>query len=260
MAEMVKRCEACQFHAKQIHQPAQELQTIPLTWPFAVWRLDILGPFPRAQGGYRYLYITIDKFTKWVEVELMCTILARSVVKFIRGLVCHFGVSNRIITNNGSQFTSRLFQEYCASADIKISFASVAYPRSNGQAERANAEVLKGLKTRSFNAKLKAYGKKWLDNLQSILWSIRTTTTKPTGETPFFWSMGRRLFFPPMSSLGRQECPPSTRYVKKTSSRITSSSSKKLGAKQCFAPQDTSKDYATTIAAMFGQGLWRSAI
>jgi ribonuclease HI len=47
-AEMVKRCEACQFHAKQIHQPAQELQTIPLTWPFAVWCLDILGPFPRA--------------------------------------------------------------------------------------------------------------------------------------------------------------------------------------------------------------------
>jgi hypothetical protein len=66
---MVKRCEACQFHAKQIHQPVQELQTIPLTWPFAIWGLDILGPFPRAQGGYRYLYVTIDKFTKWVEVE-----------------------------------------------------------------------------------------------------------------------------------------------------------------------------------------------
>jgi hypothetical protein len=36
-AEMVRRCEVCQFHAKQIHQPAQELQTIPLTWPFLVW-------------------------------------------------------------------------------------------------------------------------------------------------------------------------------------------------------------------------------
>jgi hypothetical protein len=101
-AEMVKRCEACQFHAKQIHQPAQELQTIPLTWPFAVWGLDILGPFPRAQGGYRYLYVAIDKFTKWVEVEPVCTIPARSAVKFIHGLVCRFGVPNRIITDNGS--------------------------------------------------------------------------------------------------------------------------------------------------------------
>ena len=35
-AELVKSCEACQFHAKQIHQPAQGLQTIPLSWPFAV--------------------------------------------------------------------------------------------------------------------------------------------------------------------------------------------------------------------------------
>jgi hypothetical protein len=44
-----------------------------------------------------------------VEVEPVCTILARSAVKFIRGLVCRFGVPNRIITDNGSQFTSGLF-------------------------------------------------------------------------------------------------------------------------------------------------------
>ena len=35
--ELVCSYEACQFHAKQIHQPAQGLQTIPLTWLFAVW-------------------------------------------------------------------------------------------------------------------------------------------------------------------------------------------------------------------------------
>jgi hypothetical protein len=81
-------------------------------------------------------------------------------------------------------------------AGIKIYFASVAYPRSNGQAERPNAEVLKGLKMRSFNAKFEASGKKWLDNLQSILWSIRTTATKPTGETPFFLVYGAEAVLP----------------------------------------------------------------
>jgi transposase InsO family protein len=95
-----------------------------------------------------------------VEVEPVCTIPARSAVKFIRGLVCCFGVPNRIITDNGSQFTSGLFQEYCASVDIKICFTSIAYPWSNGQAKHANAEVLKGLKMKSFNAKLEACGKK----------------------------------------------------------------------------------------------------
>jgi len=109
--------------------------------------------------------------------------------------VCRFGVPNRIITDNGSQFTSGLFKSYCASLGTKICYASVAHPRSNGQAERANAEVLKGLKTRSFN-KLKAHGRGWIDELPSVLWSIRTTPTKPTGETPFSLVYGAEAVLP----------------------------------------------------------------
>jgi transposase InsO family protein len=71
-------------------------------------------------------------------------------------MLCRFGVPNCIITDNGSQFTSGLFREYCASIGIKICFAFIAHPRSNGQAEHANTEVLKGLKTKSFNSKLEA--------------------------------------------------------------------------------------------------------
>ena len=48
-----------------------------------------MGPFPRAPRGYRYLYIAIDKFTKWAEVEAVRTIPAGSVVKFIKGLAVH---------------------------------------------------------------------------------------------------------------------------------------------------------------------------
>ena len=105
-------------------------------------------------------------------------------VKFIRSLVCRFGVPNRIITDNGSQFISGAFKAYCGSLGTQICYASVAHPRSNGQAERANAEVLKGLKTRSFN-RLKASGKHWIDELPSVLWSIRTTPTKPTARTRY---------------------------------------------------------------------------
>jgi hypothetical protein len=74
------------------------------------------------------------------------------------------------------------------------------------------------------------------------------------------WSMGRRLFFPPTSSLGHQECSPLMSCVKRTSSRVATSSLKKLGDKQRFMLQDTSRDYTAIIAATFKQGLWRSAI
>jgi transposase InsO family protein len=40
---------------------------IPPLWSFVVWGLDILGPFSKAVGGFQYLYITINKFTKWAE-------------------------------------------------------------------------------------------------------------------------------------------------------------------------------------------------
>ena len=94
--------------------------------------MDIVGPFPRALGGYRYLYIAVDKFTKWAEVEAVRTILAGSAVKFIKGLVSRFGVPNRIITDNGLQFTSNLFKTYCANLGTHICYASVMHARSNG--------------------------------------------------------------------------------------------------------------------------------
>ena len=91
---LVRTCEACQFHAKNIHQPAQALQVIPLSWPFAVWGMDIVGSFPRSRGGYRFLYVPIDKFTKWIEAEPVRVETVEAACKFIRGIVCRFGVPN----------------------------------------------------------------------------------------------------------------------------------------------------------------------
>ena len=73
---LVTKCEACEFHSKKLHQPAQALQTIPLSWPFSVWVLNTLGPFPRVVGGFEYLYVAIDKFTKWPEVEAVRKVTA----------------------------------------------------------------------------------------------------------------------------------------------------------------------------------------
>ena len=56
-----------------------------------------------------------------------------------RGIFIRFGVANRIITDNGTQFTSAAFVEFCEEMGTKICYASPAHPQSNGQAERANA-------------------------------------------------------------------------------------------------------------------------
>lgn len=193
--QLVRTYEACQRHAKNIHQPAQALQVIPLSWPFAVWGLDIIGHFPCLVGGYRYIIVAIDKYTKWVEAEPIWAMMAQAAIKFIRGIVCRLGVPNRIITDLGSQFTRGTFHAYCELLGTKICFASVAHPRSNGKAERENAEVLRGLKTTTFD-KIKKSGTNWIKQVPTVLWSLRTTPNRATGENPFSLVYGAEAVLP----------------------------------------------------------------
>nr|AAW56896.1 putative polyprotein [Oryza sativa Japonica Group] len=193
--DMVQWCEACQFHSKHTKLPAQALQTIPLTWPFSCRGLDILGPFPRGQGGYRFLFVAIDKFTKWIEATPTGEIKADNAIKFVKGIFCRYGLPHRIITDNGSQFISADFQDYCIGLGVKICFASVSHPQSNGQVERANSIVLQGIKTRVYD-RLMSHDKKWVEELPSVLWAMRTTPTTSNKETPFFLVYGSEAMLP----------------------------------------------------------------
>jgi hypothetical protein len=174
---------------------------IPPSWPFAVWGVDILGPSPRAIGGYRFLFVSIDKFTKWPEATPVVRITQGAAVAFLKSIICRFGVPSRIITDNGTQFKSRIFQEYCEGIGTQLCFASVAHPKSNDQAKRANAEILRGLKTRTYDC-LKKHGANWVNELPCVLWGNRTTPSRATGETPFFLVYGAEACLPPEIIMG----------------------------------------------------------
>jgi hypothetical protein len=92
---------------------SHQLQTIPITWPFSTWRLDLVGLFKKAKGGFTHIFITVDKFMKWIKVKLATYITAAKVVEFIKVIMYRFGVPNNIITDNGTQFTAREFKDLC---------------------------------------------------------------------------------------------------------------------------------------------------
>jgi hypothetical protein len=77
---------------------------IPVTWPFAVWGLDIVGPLRKALRGYTDQLVAIDKFSKWVEVCPITNLRAEQAVTFFTDIIHRFGVPNSIITDNGTQF------------------------------------------------------------------------------------------------------------------------------------------------------------
>jgi transposase InsO family protein len=52
--------------------------------------------------------------------------------------VCRFGVPHEVTVDNGKQFDSTDFKEFCTYLGTKLCFASVYHPQSNGAVERAN--------------------------------------------------------------------------------------------------------------------------
>jgi hypothetical protein len=71
----------------------------------------------------------------------------------------------------------------------------VAHPMTNGQVERANGMILQGLKPWIYND-LNKFGKGWMKELPSVVWSLRTTLSRATGFTPFFLVYGAEAILP----------------------------------------------------------------
>jgi hypothetical protein len=123
-SEIVRTCEGCQFYARKTNLPAHALQTIPVTRPFAVWGLDIVGPLRKAPGGYTHLLIAIDKFSMWVEACPITNLRAEQAVTFFTDIIYRFGVPNSIIIDNGSQFTGRKFLEFYNKFHIRVDWGA----------------------------------------------------------------------------------------------------------------------------------------
>jgi transposase InsO family protein len=102
-----------------------------------MWGLDLVGPLQKAPGGYTHLLVAIDKFSKWIEVRPLHNIRSEQAVAFFTNIIHRFGVPNSIITDNGTQFTGRKFLDFCEDHHIRVDWAAVAHPMTNGQVERA---------------------------------------------------------------------------------------------------------------------------
>jgi transposase-like protein len=97
-------------------------------------------------GGHVYMLVAVDKFTKWVKAALVTTQDSTVAINFIKSIIFCFGVPHSIITDNGTNFTSKELKNYCESMGIKLKFASVAHPKMNEQVEKANGLICNGIK------------------------------------------------------------------------------------------------------------------
>jgi hypothetical protein len=108
-----------------------------------------------------------------------------------KNIITRFGIPRVLMSDNGSQFVSGPFKEFCEQYGIRNHFSTPAYPQGNGQAESSNKTLLDGIK----KCMEKAKGR-WVEELPSILWTYRTTLRSSTGETPFSLTYGVEAVIP----------------------------------------------------------------
>ncbi|KAK1618831.1 hypothetical protein QYE76_024348 [Lolium multiflorum] len=124
--DLVRKCNGCQRYAKQNHTPASGLKTIPLTWPFAVWCLDMVGPFKTARSSMTHILVMVDKFTKWLEVKPIAKCDGHTAVKFLKDVILRYGYPHSIITDNGTNFAQGEFKRFYEDNNIRLDLCSVA--------------------------------------------------------------------------------------------------------------------------------------
>src|ERR1044071_324672 len=156
----------------------------------------MLGPLKKSsKGGRTHLLVAVDKFTKWIEAVPITISIALTDVNFIKSIIFRFGVPHNIITDKGTNFIAAEFQNFCEELGIKINYASVAHPQSNGQVEKANDPVCGGIKKQPL-APLEQAADNWVEELPAVLWSLRTTPNTATKYTPFFMVYGAKAVLP----------------------------------------------------------------
>ncbi|RDX78974.1 hypothetical protein CR513_40669, partial [Mucuna pruriens] len=177
--DFIKKCDKCQRFAKGYRAPPEVLHSMALPWPFSRWGVDILGPFPLAPGQIKFLVVVVDYFTKWIEAEPVAVTSAERIKRF--------GLPAIIVSNNDTQFASKVTVEFCHGLGIK----QVEHPQTNSQAEAVNRVILRGLRRRLEEAK-----GRWVEELPQVLWSYHTTPHSSTNKTPFRLAFGIEAVIP----------------------------------------------------------------
>jgi hypothetical protein len=132
-----------------------------------------------------HLLVAVDKFTKWIEAKPIKKLDGSSTIKFFNEIIVRYGLPHSIITDNGTNFAKDVQPK--GQNGIRQDLASVV--------KKANGLVLAGIRPRLVEP-LKRSAGCWVEELPSVLSSLRTTPNRSVGFTPFFLVYGAEAMLP----------------------------------------------------------------
>jgi hypothetical protein len=136
VAEYVAICDTCQRVKAEHQRPAGLLQPLKIPeWKWEEITMDFIVGLPRTQKGYNSIWVVVDRLTKVAYFIPVNTTYsgARLVELYISRIICLHGVPKKIISDRGSQFTSRFWEQLHDSLDTKLASVPLIILRQMGR-------------------------------------------------------------------------------------------------------------------------------
>ena len=144
---IIKVCDLCQkAKISNIVARGPTLSLLPAK-PLEMVSVDLMGPLPRSQGGCKYILAVLDIFSKYIKLYPLRRATTDTIVKrLIHEYIPTVGLFQKILTDNGTQFTSSKWEKMMTGLKVKSLHTTTYHPESN-PVERANREIGRLLRT-----------------------------------------------------------------------------------------------------------------
>lgn len=185
----VRNCEVCRAtKSSNVTQRAPMGEQLKVDRPWQAIYIDFVGPFPRSKSGFVHLFVAVDAFTKFVNLHPMRVATTKGVVSFLeKNIFLLFGVPERVISDNGSQFTSHEYRAFLESYQVEATYVSRYHPQANA-AEAANKTI--GAAIRAY---VKDNHREWDKYIPKIACAMNTATHSSTSLSPYFANFGYHM-------------------------------------------------------------------
>jgi hypothetical protein len=97
--------------------------------------MDFIVELATTQYGYDSIWVIVNRFSKVAHFILIKTMYkgAMLVELYIARIICLHGVPKKIVSDRGTQFTSRFWEKLHEAIDTRLNFSSAYHPQTDGQ-------------------------------------------------------------------------------------------------------------------------------
>jgi IS30 family transposase len=190
IAEYVTLYDTCQRVKVEHQQPARLLQSLQVPeWKWEEIGMDFIVGLSRTQPGYDSIWVIVDRLTKLAHFILLKTTYSGPQLEelYMSRIVCLHGVPKKIVSDRGTQFTSKFWERLHETLDSQLCFSSAYHPKTDGQTERVN-QILEDM----LRACALQYGSSWDKSMSYVEFSYNNSYQESLKMTSFEMLYGHR--------------------------------------------------------------------